>query len=71
MLDPVADAVQARRVDDRQRAQHDRVHQGKNGCGPTETEGERQDRGAGEHARQPELPQCVAKFAEESAHREP
>ena len=61
----VADAVEAGRIADRQRAQHDRVDQREDGCGAADAEGERQHRGGGEDARQPELSQRVAKFADE------
>ena len=61
----VADAVEARGVADRQRAQHDRVDEREDGRGAANAERERQHRRDGEDARHPELTQRVTKFADE------
>jgi hypothetical protein len=64
----VADAIKARRIADRQRAQHHRVQQRENGCRAADAERERQDSGNREDPRDPELSRRVAKFAEEGTH---
>ena len=64
----VADAVEARRIGDRQRPQHHGVDQREDGGGAADAERERQDGGGREDARDPELPQRVAKLAEQRVH---
>ncbi len=61
----VADAVQARRVADGQRAQHDSVDERENGRGAANAQRERQNRSDREDTRGPELPHRVAKFADD------
>ena len=52
----VADAVEARRIADRQRAQHHRVDEREDGRRAADAERERQNRGDREDACGPELP---------------
>ena len=64
----VADAVEARGVADGQRLQHDGMDEREDGRGAADAQRERQHRRDREHARDPELPQRVAKFADEASH---
>jgi hypothetical protein len=64
----VADAIEPRWIADRQRLQHHGVHEREDGCRAADAQSERQNRGRGEHARDPELAQCVAQFSDEITH---
>ena len=67
----IADAVEACRIADRQRAQHHRVDEREDGRGATDAECQRQHCGGREDPCDPELPQRVAEFADECAQRRP
>src|SRR5205085_9953597 len=64
----VADAVEALRVGDRERAQHDRVDQGEDRGRAADAERERQDGRGGEDGRQTELTDRVTDGADRVVH---
>src|SRR5439155_5223977 len=67
----VADAVEAFRIRDRQRAQHDGVDQRENGGRAANADRQRQDGRGGEDGREAELPDRVADGADRVVHADP
>ena len=65
----VADAIELRRICNRQRAQQDALHQREDGGVGADTQGQRDDCGEREARRLAQLAQCVAEVLKELIHR--